>query len=239
MRKHSKRYDLGSSGIGLDYYKPEDAVKIIKEHATAKFVEAGELHVSTGVDPSQSDQQIREIAELPHGTGKKVRILVFAEGKDVKSAEESGADYIINDGLIKKIEDGWSDFDVAIATPDQMSKIGRLGRYLGRKGLMPNPKTGTVVESKNLASAVSDNKHGRVEIKLDKGANIHARIGNISFDEDQILENLRSVYSRLLNSKPENIKGQYIKTASMCTTMGPSVKLNLTEMEKFSNYQSL
>ena len=164
---------------------------------------------------------------------------MFVQGEGVSIAEQAGADYVGSEDLVKKVESGWSDFDVAIATPDQMSKIGRLGRYLGRKGLMPNPKTGTVVESKNLASAVSDNKHGRVEIKLDKGANIHARIGNISFDEDQILENLRSVYSRLLNSKPENIKGQYIKTASMCTTMGPSVKLNLTEMEKFSNYQSL
>jgi len=144
----------------------------------------------------------------------------------------------VNDDFIKKIEDGWSDFDVAIATPDQMPKIGRLGRFLGRKGLMPNPKTGTVVESKNLPNSISESKHGRVEIKLDKGANVHVRIGTVEFNEDQILDNLKSVYSVILNSRPENLKGQFIKTATICSTMGPSVKLNLNEMENFSNISS-
>ena len=158
--------------------------------------------------------------------------------KAAQLAENSGADYVVNDDFIKKIEDGWSDFDVAIATPDQMPKIGRLGRFLGRKGLMPNPKTGTVVESKNLPNAISESKHGRVEIKLDKGANVHVRIGTVEFNEDQILDYLKSVYSIILNSKPENLKGQFIKTATICTTMGPSIKLNLNEMENFSNISS-
>ena len=239
MVKQGKKYRNAIEEVGQTFYSPDDAIALAKKVSNRNFDEAVELHILTSADPKHADQQVRGFAELPHGTGKQVRVLVFAEGDVANDAKEAGADIIADQDVIKKIETGWSEFDVSIATPDQMSKIGRLGRYLGRKGLMPNPKTGTVVESKNLASAVSDNKHGRVEIKLDKGANIHARIGNISFDEDQILENLRSVYSRLLNSKPENIKGQYIKTASMCTTMGPSVKLNLTEMEKFSNYQSL
>ena len=238
MVKHSKRYNSISSVIGLDDHNPKDAIAKIKTNATAKFVEAVELHISTGVDPKQSDQQVREVAELPHGTGKDVKVFVFADGDDAKLAENSGADYVVNDDFIKKIEDGWSDFDVAIATPDQMPKIGRLGRFLGRKGFMPNPKTGTVVESKNLPNAISESKHGRVEIKLDKGANVHVRIGTVEFNEDQILDNLKSVYSIILNSKPENLKGQFIKTATICTTMGPSVKLNLNEMENFSNISS-
>ena len=238
MVKHSKRYNSISSVIGLDDHNPKDAIAKIKTNATAKFVEAVELHISTGVDPKQSDQQVREVAELPHGTGKDVKVFVFADGDDAKLAEKSGADYVVNDDFIKKIEDGWSDFDVAIATPDQMPKIGRLGRFLGRKGLMPNPKTGTVVESKNLPNAISESKHGRVEIKLDKGANVHVRIGTVEFNEDQILDNLKSVYSIILNSKPENLKGQFIKTATICTTMGPSIKLNLNEMENFSNISS-
>ena len=159
---------------------------------------------------------------------------MFAQGDDARIEKEAGADYISDDSLIKKIEDGWSDFDVAIATPDQMPKIGKLGRYLGRKGLMPNPRTGTVVQPENITNAIDSAKKGRAEIKLDKGANIHVRIGTVKFDSAQLLDNLSSVYSTIMRARPESIKGSLVKNVSMCTTMGPSIKLSQTELEKLA-----
>jgi large subunit ribosomal protein L1 len=238
MSKHSKRYNVASGDVGLGHYSAKDAVAKAKEHASSTFPEAVELHVATGADPRHADQQIREIAPLPHGTGKNVKVCVFADGDAANAAKDAGADYIVDDDLVKKIEGGWSDFDVAIATPDQMSKIGRLGRYLGRKGLMPNPRTGTVVQPDNIASAISSNKQGRAEIKLDKGANVHVRIGTVEFNADQILDNLTSVYGTLLRAKPDGIKGQFIKSATICTTMGPGIKLDLQEMEKIGVKES-
>lgn len=234
MPRHGKRYNAASAAVGLELHSPEKAVALAKEHSTAKFDEAVELHVATSADPRHADQQIREIAELPHGTGKSVRVFVFAEGGVAQEAQAAGADYVSDEDLIKRIEGGWSDFDVAIATPDQMGKIGRLGRYLGRKGLMPNPRTGTVVQPDNIKTAIESAKKGRAEIRLDRGANIHIRIGTTGFDENQILENLSSVYSTILRAKPEGVKGALVKSATLCTTMGPGIKLDQGDLEKLT-----
>ena len=232
MTKHGKRYNAAAKAAGTGFHTPGEAVALAKEFSKVKFEEAIELHVATGADPRQADQQLREVAELPHGTGKDVRVFVFAQGDAARAAVDAGADYIADDELIKRIEGGWSDFDVAIATPDQMGKIGRLGRYLGRKGLMPNPRTGTVVQPDNVKSAIESAKKGRAELRLDRGANIHARIGTVGFEDNQILENLASVYSTIVRAKPEGVKGTFVKTVTLCTTMGPGFKLDQSELEK-------
>ena len=231
MAKHGKRYNDAAKAAGVEDHTPESAVALAKEFSKVKFSEAVELHVSTSADPRHSDQQIREIAELPHGTGKNVRVFVFAQGDAARAAVDAGAEFVADDELIKKIEGGWSDFDVAIATPDQMGKIGKLGRYLGRKGLMPNPRTNTVVQPDRVAAAVDSAKKGRAEIKLDRGANIHVRIGTVGFDDNQILDNLSSVYSTILQAKPEGVKGPLIKKVTLCTTMGPSFHLDQSALE--------
>lgn len=234
MAKRGKRYQAAADEIGIDPHGPKEAVALAKKHATAKFDEAVELHVTTSADPRHADQQIREVAELPHGTGKQVRILVFAEGDAAAAAKEAGADFVADDDIISQIEGGWADFDVAIATTDQMAKIGRLGRYLGRRGLMPNPRTGTVVAPDQIANAVSGSKKGRSEVRMDKQAVIHTRIGVASFSEDQIMENMSSVYSTIMRAKPEGVKGALVKSATLTTTMGPGIKLDLSEMEAVS-----
>jgi large subunit ribosomal protein L1 len=234
MPKHGKRYRAAQELLDGSLLPPAEAVDLAKKTATAKFDEAVEFHISTSADPRHADQQIREVAELPHGTGKQVRVLVFAEGDTARAAEEAGADFIADDDLIKRIEGGWADFDLAIATTDQMPKIGRLGRFLGRRGLMPNPRTGTVVAAENIASAITSAKKGRSEIRMDKQANIHTRIGVVSFSADQILENMASVYSTVLRAKPEGIKGNLVKSATLTTTMGPGIKLDLSALEAAS-----
>ena len=231
MAKHGKRYNEALKAAGLEDHTPESAVALAKEFSKVKFAEAVELHVATSADPRHSDQQIREIADLPHGTGKNVRVFVFAQGDAARAATEAGAEYISDDEYVKKIEGGWSDFDVAIATPDQMGKIGKLGRYLGRKGLMPNPRTNTVVQPDRVGAAVESAKKGRAEIKLDRGANIHVRIGTVGFDDKQILDNLSSVYSTILRAKPDGVKGALVKKVTLCTTMGPSFHLDQSALE--------
>jgi large subunit ribosomal protein L1 len=231
MAKHGKRYNAAAKAAGFEDHTPEAAVTLAKEFSKVKFAEAVELHVATSADPRHSDQQIREIADLPHGTGKNVRVFVFAQGDAARAAIAAGAEFVSDDELGKKIEGGWSDFDVAIATPDQMGKIGKLGRYLGRKGLMPNPRTNTVVQPDKVGAAVESAKKGRAEIKLDRGANIHVRIGTVGFDDNQILDNLSSVYSTILRAKPEGVKGPLIKKVTLCTTMGPSFHLDQSALE--------
>jgi|TARA_B110000263_G_scaffold79780_1_gene69749 large subunit ribosomal protein L1 len=231
MAKHGKRYNAAAKAAGFEDHTPEAAVTLAKEFSKVKFAEAVELHVATSADPRHSDQQIREIADLPHGTGKNVRVFVFAQGDAARAAIAAGAEFVSDDELVKKIEGGWSDFDVAIATPDQMGKIGKLGRYLGRKGLMPNPRTNTVVQPDKVGAAVESAKKGRAEIKLDRGANIHVRIGTVGFDDNQILDNLSSVYSTILRAKPEGVKGPLIKKVTLCTTMGPSFHLDQSALE--------
>jgi len=181
----------------------------------------------TGLDPRHADQQIRGTALLPHGLGKTVRVLVFAEGEGARNAEQAGADFVGSDDLIKRIEEGWTDFDVALASREMMSKVSRLGRVLGPRGLMPNPRTGTVVDPEDLAKAVSDSRQGRVEFRLDRTALIHVPIGKVSFEEDKLLENMATIVDAIVKAKPSGAKGQYIRSASLATTMGPGIKLEL------------
>ncbi|MDA1279290.1 MAG: 50S ribosomal protein L1 [Chloroflexi bacterium] len=234
MAKHGKRYNAAAAVADKESYSPEGAVALAKEFSKVKFVEAVELHVATGADPRHADQQLREVAELPHGTGKTVRVMVFAQGNGARIATAAGADYVADDEIIKRIEGGWSEFDVAIATPDQMGKIGRLGRYLGRKGLMPNPRTGTVVQPENIKSAIESSKKGRAELRLDRGANIHARIGTVAFEDHQLLENLASVYSTIIRARPDGVKGNFIKSVTLCTTMGPGFRLDQSELDRLT-----
>jgi large subunit ribosomal protein L1 len=181
----------------------------------------------TGLDPRHADQQIRGTALLPNGLGKQVRVLVFAEGEGARNADQAGADFVGSDDLIKRIEEGWTDFDVALASREMMSKVSRLGRILGPRGLMPNPRTGTVVDPEDLAKAVNDSRQGRVEFRLDRTALIHVPIGKISFEEDKLLENMATIVDAIVKAKPSGAKGQYIRSASLATTMGPGIRLEL------------
>ena len=228
MPSNGKRYATAVALMEEDKdYQPAEAVGLIKKTATASFDETVELHLRTGADPRHADQQVRGVTVLPHGIGKQVRIVVFTQGEAMATAEEAGADHVGNDDLIKQIEDGWTDFDVSIATPDMMGKIGRLGRVLGRRGLMPNPRTGTVVQPDNIAKAVSDAKKGRVEYRLDRDALIHVVIGKSSFDESQLLDNLTALMDTIIRARPGGVKGQFVRSAFLTTTMGPSVRLDV------------
>jgi large subunit ribosomal protein L1 len=208
-------------------YQPDEAVSLIKKLAFAGFDETVELHLRMGVDSRSADQQVRGVALLPNGLGKQVRVLVFAQGEGARLATEAKADYAGADDVIKKIEEGWLDFDVTIATPDMMGKVGKLGKILGRKGLMPNPKSGTVVSAEDLPRAISDARKGRVEFRLDRTAIIHVPIGKVSFEEPKLLENLVALIEAVLKAKPGGAKGQYVKSATIKTTMGPGIKLDL------------
>jgi large subunit ribosomal protein L1 len=228
MAKRGKRYQEGSKLVDrTKTYPPEEAIELAKQACYAKFDETVELHLRMGVNPRSADQQVRGVVLLPHGLGKKTRVIVFAQGEAIKMAEEAGADYIGTDDIIKKIEDGWYDFDVSIATPDMMPKVAKLGRILGRRGLMPNPKSGTVVEAKHLPRAVAEARKGRAEFRLDRSAIIHLPIGKVSFDKDKLLENLAAVIEAIVRAKPSGAKGQYIKSISLCSTMGPGFKLDI------------
>jgi len=186
-----------------------------------------EVHLRTRLDPRQADQQIRDVVVLPHGLGKTVRVLVFAQGEGAKIAKEAGADYIADDDdWIKKIEGGWTEFDVAIATPDMMGKVGRLGKVLGPRGLMPNPKAGTVVPSEDLERAIKEAKAGRVEFRLDKTGNVHVIIGKVSFDVDKLYDNLAALMNAIRKAKPAAAKGTYIKKITLASTMGPGIKID-------------
>ena len=231
MVKHGKRYNAAIDAIeeGKNYSSTE-AVSLAKKCATAKFDETVELHMKTGADPRHADQMVRGVALLPHGVGKQLRTIVFCQGDAIESAKEAGADRVGNDDLIKEIEGGWLDFDVSIATPDMMGKVGKLGRILGRRGLMPNPRTGTVVQSEDIGRAVEEAKKGRVEFRLDKTAIIHVPIGKASFDEQQLLDNLSSLVDTIMRSRPSGVKGQFIKSAYLTTTMGPSVSLDVASV---------
>ena len=208
-------------------YSPEEAIELAKKMAHARFDETVELHLHMGLDPRNASQQVRGVTLLPHGLGKKTRVLVFAQGEAVRIAEAAGADFVGDDELIKKIEDGWSDFDTAMATPDMMGRVGKLGKILGRKGLMPNPKSGTVVPANDLSRVIEDTRKGRVEFKLDRTAVIHVPLGKVSFEEDKLKDNLAAVVEAILKAKPSGAKGQYVKTVSLTTTMGPGIRLDL------------
>jgi large subunit ribosomal protein L1 len=228
MVKHGKRYRQAVEQVDKEKaYDPREAIEAAKRSANARFDETVELHLRMGVNPRSADQQVRGVALLPHGLGKRVRIIVFAQGEAIKIAEEGGADHVGGDELIKKIEDGWLDFDVAIACPEMMGKVGKLGRVLGRRGLMPNPKLGTVAPQADLPRVIADARKGRVEFKLDRTAIIHVPLGKISFEEDKLLDNLATIVDAVVKARPSGAKGQYIRSASLATTMGPGVKLDL------------
>ncbi|TET75759.1 MAG: 50S ribosomal protein L1 [Dehalococcoidia bacterium] len=208
-------------------YHPQEAISLAKQVSYVGFDETVELHLRMGVDPRHADQQVRGVALLPNGLGKAVRVLVFTQGETEKTARDAGADYVGGDEMVKKIENGWLEFDVTIATPDMMPKIGKLGKVLGRRGLMPNPKSGTVAQPADLPQVIADARKGRVEFKLDKTAIIHTPIGKISFDDEKLLENLAAIVDAVVKAKPSGAKGQFIRSASLTTSMGPGIKLDL------------
>ena len=208
-------------------YPPQEAIELAKKMTYVQFDETVELHLRMGLDPRNATQQVRGVALLPQGLGKQMRVLVFAQGEAVRIAETAGADFVGGDELIKKIEEGWLDFDTAIATPDMMGKVGKLGKVLGRKGLMPNPKSGTVVAADALTRAIEDARKGRVEFRLDRTAIIHVPLGKVSFEDDKLMDNLAAVVEAIMKAKPSGAKGQYVKTATLTTTMGGGIKLDL------------
>lgn len=225
MPKHGKKYtDAVKNNDFSAYYEPQQALALVKENAKAKFDETVELAVRLNLDPRQADQQIRGAVVLPHGTGVTRTVLVFAKGEKAKEAEAAGADFVGAEDMIEKIQGGWFGFDVAVATPDMMGLVGKLGRVLGPKGLMPNPKTGTV--SMDVAKAIADIKAGKVEYRLDKAANIHCRIGKASFEPEKLMENYQTIIEVLIKSKPAVAKGQYMKSVTVSSTMGPGVKIS-------------
>ena len=215
-------------------YQPQEAVDLVKKTARAKFDETVELHLRMGLDPKNAQQQVRGVALLPHGLGKKVRVLVFAQGEAERIAAGAGADVVGGDDLVKKIEEGFLDFDTAIAVPDMMGKVGKLGKILGRKGLMPNPKSGTVVAMNDLPRVIQDARKGRVEYKLDRTAIIHVPLGKASFEARMLLDNLTALMEAVVKARPSGAKGQYIKSAYITTTMGPGIKLDLSSTMSLS-----
>ena len=227
--KHGKKYVESEKLIDrASFYETEEAVALVKKSATAKFDETVEVHIRTGCDGRHAEQQIRGAVVLPNGTGKTVRVLVFAKGDKVAEAEAAGADYVGGEELIPKIQnDGWLDFDVVVATPDMMGVVGRLGKVLGPKGLMPNPKAGTV--TMDVTKAINDIKAGKIEYRLDKTNIIHCPIGKASFTEEQLLQNLNTLLEALVKVRPSSLKGQYLKSITLATTMGPGVKVSVAK----------
>ncbi|UCC78553.1 MAG: 50S ribosomal protein L1 [Candidatus Zixiibacteriota bacterium] len=209
-------------------YTLDDAVKLLRDAARARFDESVEATARLGVDPRKADQMVRGTTVLPHGTGKKIRVLVLAKGEKAKEAEEAGADMVGSEDYVEKIQAGWTDVDTIIATPDMMGQVGKLGKILGPKKLMPNPKSGTV--TMDVTRAVKAAKEGKIEYRVDKTANIQVGIGKMSFTDEQILENLKAFYGAVMRAKPVSAKGTYLKNASICSTMGPGIKLDVNEI---------
>lgn len=231
MAKHGKHYQDAAKAIDGDKtYSSAEALELAKQTAGAKFDETVELHLRTNSDPRHADQLVRGVALLPHGLGKEIRVLVFAAGEAATAAQQAGADFVGDDDLVKKIEGGWVEFDVAMATPDIMGKISRLGRVLGRRGLMPNPRAGTVVQPQDFARAIQEAKQGRVEFRLDRTAIIHVPLGKVSFETQMLLENMNALLDTVIKARPSAVKGQFIRTAYLTTTMGPSIKLDVPEL---------
>lgn len=227
--KHGKKYNESAKLIDrATFYEIEEAVSLVKKSATAKFDETVEMHIRTGCDGRHADQQIRGAVVLPNGTGKTVKVLVFAKGDKVAEAEAAGADYVGGDELIPKIQnDGWLDFDVVVATPDMMGVVGRLGKVLGPKGLMPNPKAGTV--TMDVTKAINDIKAGKIEYRLDKTNIIHCPVGKASFTEEQLGQNINALLDAIVKAKPSTLKGQYLRSITLTSTMGPGVKVSVAK----------
>jgi large subunit ribosomal protein L1 len=227
VSQHGKKYRNARAQIDREQaYSPLQAIRMLKEFEGPTFDETVEAHVRLGLNVRHADQQLRGTLMLPHGTGKELRVAVFAEGEKAKEAQEAGADIVGSADLAKKIEEGFTDFDVAIATPDQMGNVGKLGRILGPRGLMPNPKTGTV--TMDVAKAVQESKAGKLEYRTDRGANVHLPIGKKSFDEKALLENYATIIEEIVRAKPSAAKGRYIRTITIATTMGPGIHVDTT-----------
>jgi large subunit ribosomal protein L1 len=225
MAKHGKKYAAALAGIDREQtYSPVEAVRMLKDFELARFDETVEVHFHLGLNVRHADQQLRGTLMLPHGTGKEVRVAVFAEGDKAREAQEAGADVVGSADLAKQIEEGFDEFDVAVATPDQMSVVGRLGRILGPRGKMPNPKTGTV--TMDVAKAVTESKGGKLEYRTDRGANVHVPIGRKSFDARQLVENYAAIVDEIMRAKPAAAKGRYIRTVTMTSTMGPGIHVD-------------
>ena len=225
MSQHGKNYRNARAQIDREHlYSPAEAVRLLKDAQTAKFDETVEAHFNLGLNVRHAEQQLRGTLMLPHGTGREMRVAVFAEGEKAREAEEAGADVVGTNDLATKIEEGFDDFDVAVATPDQMSVVGKLGRILGPRGKMPNPKTGTV--TMDVGKAVREAKAGKLEYRTDRGANVHVTIGKKSFDQKQLLENYAALVEEIVRAKPAAAKGRYIKTVTLTTTMGPGIHVD-------------
>jgi len=225
MAKHGKRYQEVAKLVDKTrLYSVDEALELVKKCASAKFDETVEVAMKIGVDPRHADQQVRGTVVLPHGTGRDVTVLVFAKGEKAKEAQDAGADYVGAEELVEKIQGGWLDFDVAIATPDMMGVVGKLGRVLGPRGLMPNPKTGTVTFE--LANAIRDSKAGKVEFRVNKEAGIHVPIGKVSFDQNKLRENFLALMGAIIKAKPAAAKGTYLRKVAVSATMGPGIRIN-------------
>jgi len=228
MSKHGKKYREAIAKVDRQkQYEPKEALELAKETSFTKFDSTVEVHIRLGVDPRHADQQVRDVVVLPHGLGKTVRVLVFAQGEGASLAREAGADYVADDDeLINQIQGGWTDFDVTVATPDMMGKVGRLGRILGPRGLMPNPRAGTVVPAEDLPRVIKESKAGRVEFRVDKTANLHIPIGKVSFEVGKLHDNLASLMDAIKKARPAATKGTYIRKVTLSTTMGPGIKID-------------
>jgi len=228
MPKHGKQYLASAAKVNREQtYSPDEALALVKETSYTKFDATVEVHMRLGVDPRQADQQVRDVVVLPHGLGKTVRVLVFAQGEGAALAREAGADVVADDDeTIARIQGGWTDFDVAIATPDMMGKVGRLGRILGPRGLMPNPKAGTVVPVEDIPRVIQEAKAGRVEFRLDKTANLHVPIGKVSFDQRKLYDNMAALMEAVKKARPATAKGTFIKRVTLTSTMGPGIRVD-------------
>ena len=228
MAKHSKRFKAIYAKVDRNkQYTPDEAVKLIKETSTAKFDETVEIHLRMGVDPRHADQQVRGVVTLPGGTGRTIRILVFANPEGQAMAQQAGADFIGAEDLAERIQAGWTDFDMVLATPDMMRIVGRLGRVLGPRGLMPTPKTGTVIPAEDLPRVIGEARLGRVEFRVDKTSNIHVPLGKASFDQPRLLKNLAALMEALVAARPSGLKGNYVERITLASSMGPGIKTEI------------
>lgn len=233
MAKHGKKYMAAAAKVERDKsYSPTEALELVKETSITSFDGTVEVHMRLGIDTRHADQQVRDVVVLPHGLGKTVRVLVFAQGEGAALAREAGADYVADDDeILGKIQGGWTDFDVAVATPDMMGKVGRLGRVLGPRGLMPNPKAGTVVPAEDIPRVVEESKAGRVEFRADKTANLHIPIGKVSFEVQKLYDNLAALMEAVKKARPAASKGTFIRRVTIATTMGPGIKVDPTQAQ--------
>ncbi|MEP7198383.1 MAG: 50S ribosomal protein L1 [Chloroflexota bacterium] len=233
MQKHGKKYIAAAKLVDHDKaYTVDEAVGLLKKAAYTKFDSTIEVHMRMGIDPKQADQLVRGVVSLPSGSGKTVRIAVFADGEGAQLAQDAGADVVGGDDLIKKVSEGFTDFDVAVAVPQIMGKVGRLGKVLGPRGLMPSPKAGTIVPPQDLPRLINELRGGRVEFKVDKTANIHVGVGKVSFSEQQMKDNLMALFDAIAKARPAAVKGQYVRSISVAPTMGPGIKLDVNEAIK-------